>query len=104
MTPRIECSRLVKRMPSGAQMLTILDDVSLSIEPGELVAILGPSGSGKSTLLGLMAGLDRPTSGEVRIDGRRIDDLDEDALALLRRAQVGFVFQSFQLLGNLTAL
>jgi putative ABC transport system ATP-binding protein len=104
MTPRIECSRLVKRMPSGAQMLTILDDVSLSIEPGELVAILGPSGSGKSTLLGLMAGLDRPTSGEVRIDGRRIDDLDEDALALLRRARVGFVFQSFQLLGNLTAL
>jgi putative ABC transport system ATP-binding protein len=104
MTPRIECSRLVKRMPSGAQMITILDDVSFAIEPGELVAILGPSGSGKSTLLGLMAGLDRPTSGEVNIDGRRIDDLDEDDLALLRRARIGFVFQSFQLLGNLTAL
>lgn len=104
MTPRIECRSLVKRMPSGAQTLTILDGVSLRIEPGELVAILGPSGSGKSTLLGLMAGLDRPSSGEVQVDGRRIDELDEDALALMRREKVGFVFQSFQLLGNLTAI
>ncbi len=104
MTPRIECRALVKRMPSGNQTLTILDDVGFSIQPGEFVAILGPSGSGKSTLLGLMAGLDRPTSGEVLIDGRRIDGLDEDALALVRREKIGFVFQSFQLLGNLTAL
>lgn len=104
MTPRIECRSLVKRMPSGAQILTILDDVSLAVEPGELVAILGPSGSGKSTLLGLMAGLDRPTSGQVFVDGRRIDELDEDELALMRRDKVGFVFQSFQLLGNLTAI
>jgi putative ABC transport system ATP-binding protein len=103
MIPRIECRSLVKRMPSGAQTLTILDDVSLSIAPGEIAAVLGPSGSGKSTLLGLMAGLDRPTSGEVLIDGRRIDGLGEDELALLRRKSVGFVFQSFQLLGNLTA-
>jgi putative ABC transport system ATP-binding protein len=102
--PRIECRSLVKRMPSGNQTLTILDDVAFSIQPGEFVAILGPSGSGKSTLLGLMAGLDRPTSGEVAIDGRRIDGLDEDALALVRREKIGFVFQSFQLLGNLTAL
>jgi putative ABC transport system ATP-binding protein len=67
------------------------------------VAVLGPSGSGKSTLLGLMAGLDRPTSGEVLLDGRAIQDLSEDALALLRRRSVGFVFQSFELLENLTA-
>jgi putative ABC transport system ATP-binding protein len=104
MTPRIECRSLVKRMPSGNNTLTILDDVAFAIQPGEFVAILGPSGSGKSTLLGLMAGLDRPTSGEVLIDGRRIDGLDEDALALVRREKIGFVFQSFQLLGNLTAL
>ena len=65
--------------------------------------MLGPSGSGKSTLLGLIAGLDRPTSGEVLIDGVPIQDMSEDALALLRRRSIGFVFQSFLLLGNLTA-
>ena len=102
--PRIECRRLTKRLPSGGEMLTILSGVELAIAPGELAAILGPSGSGKSTLLGLLAGLDRPTEGEVRIDGERLDDLDEDQLALLRRRKVGFVFQSFQLLANLTAL
>ncbi len=84
-------------------MLTILDRLDLTIAPGELVAILGPSGSGKSTLLALMAGLDRPSEGEVLLDGEPIHDLSEDALALLRRRKVGFVFQSFQLLGNLTA-
>ena len=102
--PRIECRSVTKRLPSGAQLLTILDRIDLAIEPGEFVAILGPSGSGKSTLLGLLAGLDRPTEGEVRIDGERIDTQGEDALALLRRRKVGFVVQSFQLLGNLTAL
>jgi len=66
--------------------------------------VLGPSGSGKSTLLALMAGLDRPSEGEVILDGRPIQDLSEDDLALLRRRTIGFVFQSFQLLGNLTAL
>jgi putative ABC transport system ATP-binding protein len=85
-------------------MLTILDSVDLTIGPREFVAILGPSGSGKSTLLGLMAGLDRPTEGEVWITGRRIDRLSEDELSLVRRKSVGFVFQSFQLLANLTAL
>ncbi len=84
-------------------MLTILDHVNLSVQAGEFVAILGPSGSGKSTLLALMAGLDRPTEGEVLLDGRPIHALSEDELARLRRRQIGFVFQSFQLLANLTA-
>ena len=92
-----------KRLPSGSRLLTILDRVDLSIVEGELVAILGPSGSGKSTLLGLMAGLDRPTDGEVWLDGEPLHALSEDELALLRRRKVGFVFQSFQLLPNLTA-
>jgi putative ABC transport system ATP-binding protein len=89
-------------MPSGARTLTILDGVDLTIRAGELVAILGPSGSGKSTLLGLLAGLDRPTAGSVRLDGNALESMSEDQLALLRR-RVGFVFQSFQLLENLTA-
>jgi putative ABC transport system ATP-binding protein len=84
-------------------MLTILDHVNLSVQPGEFVAILGPSGSGKSTLLALMAGLDRPSEGEVWLDGHPLHALSENDLALVRRRQIGFVFQSFQLLGNLTA-
>ena len=101
--PRIELRQLTRRLPSGDRELTILDRVDLAIEPGEFIAILGPSGSGKSTLLALMAGLDRPTAGEVRIDGVPIQSMSEDELALLRRRKIGFVFQSFQLLGNLTA-
>jgi putative ABC transport system ATP-binding protein len=92
-----------RRLPSGGKMLTILDDVQLEVRRGESLAVLGPSGSGKSTLLALMAGLDRPSSGEVWLDGERIDALSEDQLARMRRTKVGFVFQSFQLLGNLTA-
>ncbi len=84
-------------------MLTILDHVNLGVQAGEFVAILGPSGSGKSTLLALMAGLDRPSEGEVFLDGRPIHALSEDDLARLRRTKLGFVFQSFQLLSNLTA-
>jgi putative ABC transport system ATP-binding protein len=102
-TPRLELRHLTRRLPSGGRTLTILDDVSLRIGPGEFTAILGPSGSGKSTMLALMAGLDRPTAGEVLLDGEPIQDLSEDALALLRRRKIGFVFQSYQLLGNLTA-
>jgi putative ABC transport system ATP-binding protein len=102
-TPRIELLRLTRRLPSGDRELTIVDEIDLAIPAGQFVAVLGPSGSGKSTLLALMAGLDRPTSGEVRIDGRPITGLSEDELALLRRHKIGFVFQSFQLLGNLTA-
>ena len=102
--PRLECRALVKRLPSGDRTLTILDGIDLSVEAGDFVAILGPSGSGKSTLLGLMAGLDRPTEGSVLFDGRALEGLSESELAMLRRRHVGFVFQSFQLLGNLTAL
>jgi len=103
-TPRLELRDVCKRLRSGERELTIVDRVSLRIEPGEFVAIVGPSGSGKSTLLGLAAGLDRPTSGQILLDGQPIHDLSEDALARLRRGRIGFVFQSFQLLGNLTAL
>jgi putative ABC transport system ATP-binding protein len=102
-TPRIELRELTRRLPSGGRELTILDRVDLTFQAGEFAAVLGPSGSGKSTLLALMAGLDRPTSGEVIIDGTPIQAMSEDGLALLRRHKIGFVFQSFQLLGNLTA-
>ena len=101
--PRIELRQLTRKLPSGDRELTILDSVDLTIQAGEFTAVLGPSGSGKSTLLALMAGLDRPSSGEVRIDGAPIQAMSEDELALLRRHKIGFVFQSFQLLGNLTA-
>ncbi len=103
-TPALELVQLTKRLPSGDRLLTILDSVDLAVARGEFVAILGPSGSGKSTLLGLAAGLDRPSSGEVRVDGQPIQALSEDGLARLRRGRIGFVFQSFQLLPNLTAL
>jgi len=103
-TPRVELRQLTKRFRSGDRWLTVLDQVDLSVDTGEFVAVLGPSGSGKSTLLALTAGLEPPSSGEVWIDGERLADLDEDGLALLRRRKIGFVFQSFELLHNLTAL
>lgn len=94
---------LEKQYRSGDRSLTVLRDVSLRVEDGEYIAILGPSGSGKSTLLGLLAGLDRPTSGRVSIAGTELGGLSEDELARFRRDNVGFVFQSFQLLPSLTA-
>jgi putative ABC transport system ATP-binding protein len=104
--PVIEVAGLSKSVPlaDGQGTLRILQDVSFSVAPGESVAIVGASGSGKSTLLGLLAGLDVPTSGSVRIQGADLFTLDEDARAALRGESVGFVFQSFQLLPALTAL
>ena len=103
-TPLIRAQALTKIVLSGEAPLTILDDVSFEIEPGAAVAIVGASGSGKTTLLGLLAGLDRPTSGEIAIDGNALSTLGEDARAAMRARLLGFVFQSFQLLPALTAL
>jgi len=103
LTPSLECRNVSRVLPSGTVALRVLDRVDLQIAQGEVVAIVGPSGSGKSTLLGLLAGLDRPTEGSVRVLGRPLEGLDEDDLALLRRDHLGFVFQTFQLLTNLTA-
>ncbi|ALP53453.1 ABC transporter [Candidatus Tenderia electrophaga] len=95
---------LGKRVRSPDGELDLLHDVSLSISAGESVAVVGASGAGKSTLLGLLAGLDTPTTGQVMIDGVDLFGLDEDQRARLRAEKVGFVFQAFQLLPNLTAL
>ncbi len=100
----IRADALTKIVQSGDNPLTILDNVSFAVEAGASIAIVGASGSGKTTLLGLLAGLDRPTSGEVHVDGRALSTLDEDARAALRQRLLGFVFQSFQLLPALTAL
>ncbi len=92
------------RLSSGGREVLILDDVALDVPAGEFLAVVGPSGSGKSTLLGLIAGLDRPTSGTVALDGADISALTEDALAALRGRLIGFVFQSYQLIPTMTAL
>jgi putative ABC transport system ATP-binding protein len=102
-TAVLTLKQVTKTLPSAGKPLVILDGIDLAIGRGEIVAVLGPSGSGKSTLLGLMAGLDRPTSGEVWLGDRPLHSLNEDELALVRRRAIGFVFQSFQLLPQLTA-
>src|SRR4051812_18869976 len=99
----IELKNVTKIVRSGAEDLTILDDVSLEIPDGQFVAVVGASGSGKSTLLGLIAGLDAPTSGTILIDGADITRMSEDDLASLRSEKIGFVFQSFHLIPSLTA-
>lgn len=97
-------SGLVKFVETATGRIDILQRIDLEVSPGEAVAILGASGSGKSTLLGLLAGLDQASSGEVRLFGTSLNDLDEDGRAALRAGKVGFVFQSFQLLSGMTAL
>jgi putative ABC transport system ATP-binding protein len=101
--PVLDARHLTKTFRSAGRRLTVVDDVSLRVEAGETCAVVGPSGSGKTTLLGLCAGLDRPTSGSVRLCGAELGALDEDARAELRSRCVGFVFQTFRLIDTLTA-
>ncbi len=104
MTRVLEARGLAKTYDTGGAKVLALRGVDLAIERGEFVAIMGPSGCGKSTLLNLLAGLDRPSAGEVRLDGERIDRLSEAELARLRRRKIGFVFQFFNLLPALSAV
>ncbi|MBK1612013.1 ABC transporter [Rubrivivax gelatinosus] len=102
--PIISVQRISKQVADSSGTLTILHDIDFALFPRETVAIVGASGSGKSTLLAILAGLDTPTAGSVTLAGTDLFSLDEDERAALRARQVGFVFQSFQLLGHLTAL
>ena len=99
----LRCDSLTRTFLSGGHELPVLKSITLDVPDGSFVAILGPSGSGKSTLLGLLAGLDRPTTGRVWLDAVELGSLSEDERAKLRGEKVGFVFQSFQLISTLTA-
>ncbi len=100
----IEVHNLTKTLNSGSHQVEILRGIDLIVQDREVLAIEGPSGSGKSTLLGLLAGLDYPTGGSIRLDGEEISQMNEDQLALLRGKKIGFVFQSYNLIPTLTAL
>ena len=104
MSKILNVEHLGKTYISGSKSLTVLDDISFSINTGDTFAIIGPSGSGKTTLLGLCAGLDRSDTGSVTLCGSELGALNEDERALLRNQNVGFIFQNFQLLPTLTAL
>jgi putative ABC transport system ATP-binding protein len=99
----LRCQSLGRTYRSGGRDLAVLKDITFSLEPGGFLAILGPSGSGKTTLLGLLAGLDRPTTGTIHLDGQELGALNEDQRARLRGEKIGFVFQAFQLIPTLTA-
>jgi len=103
MTAVLEVANVSKRYGSGADMLTVLDAVSFSVAAGASAAVVGPSGSGKSTLLGLLAGLDAPSAGSVRIEGRDLAGMSSGELAVFRGKRLGFIFQSFRLLPGLSA-
>lgn len=100
----ITVKHLTMRLAAGGRFVTILDDISLDIPTKQMVAIVGPSGSGKSTLLGLIAGLDKPTSGSIILDGVDITGLPEREMTRYRRQKIGYIFQSFHLIPTLTAL
>ena len=100
----IELQGVSKTVRSGGEPLTILHPLDLQVPSGQFLSVIGPSGSGKTTLLGLIAGLDAPSSGRVLVDGTDITALDEDGLARLRSAKIGFVFQFFHLIPSLSAL
>ncbi len=100
----IALDRVSKTLSSGGRPLTVLQPLTLDIAAGQFAAVMGPSGSGKSTLLGLIAGLDSPSSGSIRINGDLLTDKNEDQLARFRSDNIGFVFQSFQLIPSLTAM
>jgi putative ABC transport system ATP-binding protein len=102
--PILETSNISKLYPTPEGILTILDNINLQIYDSETVAIVGVSGSGKTTLLSLLAGLDLPTNGDIKIAGNSLTDADEDTRARLRSEYVGFVFQQFHLMANLSAL
>src|SRR5712691_7100325 len=99
----IQLDQVTKRF-EGRNRVTALDAVSLTISRGEMVSIIGPSGSGKSTLLNLIGGLDRATSGDVRVDGETLAGLSDDRLTKVRRDKIGFIFQFFNLLPTLSCL
>ncbi|WP_028024560.1 ABC transporter ATP-binding protein [Enterovibrio calviensis] len=103
-TPVIRASNVSKTVTTNTQSLTILQDVSLQVEQGESIALVGVSGAGKSTLMTLLAGLDTPSTGEIELLGQPLSQLDDDARAALRAESIGFVFQSFLLVPSLTAL
>lgn len=100
----LKLSKITQRFVSGDKEIEVLSNINLEINSGESVAIVGPSGSGKTTMLGLCAGLDQPTSGKIELAGKNIEDLNENQRAELRRDNVGFVFQNFELIPTLTAL
>ena len=104
MTPVIETVDLIKEYPQADTVLRVLDRVSLTVEPGEFMAIMGPSGSGKSTLLNMIGALDKPTSGKVYINGVNLSTLNDNQLADLRNEYIGFIFQFFNLIPRMGAL
>ncbi len=103
-TPSVEAIDITRSLPLAGQQVPILNGVSFASVPGEWIALTGPSGSGKSTLLGILAGIDTPTSGQIRIDGVDITNMSERQLARIRNQKIGIVFQSFNLIPTLTAL
>ncbi len=100
----LETEGLTKVYSSGRINVVALDDVNLSVEEGKFLGVTGPSGSGKSTLMNLLGGLDRPSSGSIKVEGKFISKLDKDELALYRRYQVGMIFQTFNIISSYTAL